>query len=118
MSTETSLAGITDLMKPWTVAVRQAGPNGWDIDTRVEDILPAVSALSGARWGFLSAITGLVPCTCVEKSVLPMPATSLTLMVLRELAAMVNEPCGSGPSGVMYVMLTSHGAAFGFCTST
>jgi len=59
MNTQTSLAGITDLMKPWTVAAREAGANGWDIETRVEDVLPAVSALSGARWGYLSAITGL-----------------------------------------------------------
>jgi ech hydrogenase subunit E len=59
MSMDAAPAGIAELMRPWSSAMRQSGNTGWEIDTTAADILPAVTALNAARWGYLSAITGL-----------------------------------------------------------
>jgi ech hydrogenase subunit E len=59
MSMDAAPAGIAELMKPWSSAMRQSAGTGWEIDTTPAEILPAVTALSAARWGYLSAITGL-----------------------------------------------------------
>jgi hypothetical protein len=48
-----------------------------------------------------SAMRGFVPCTWVEKSVFPIPATSFTLMVLRELAAREKGAWAFAPEDVM-----------------
>jgi ech hydrogenase subunit E len=59
MSMDAAVAGIAELMKPWSSVVRPTRHAGWELETAAQDILPAVTALTAARWGYLSAITGL-----------------------------------------------------------
>ncbi len=59
MSTETTLAQLAEIVKPWTSVSHPVGTTGLDLDISADDIVAAVTALRRARWGFLSAITGL-----------------------------------------------------------
>ncbi len=59
MSTEMTLGGMTELLKPWTVASRPVSDTRLEVVTTAADIVPAVGALKSVQWGFLSAITGL-----------------------------------------------------------
>ncbi len=59
MSTAMSLETVTGLVKPWAVSTAASGPERIDVEVRAEDIIPAVTAITRARWGYLSAITGL-----------------------------------------------------------
>jgi ech hydrogenase subunit E len=59
MSADLSLSAAADLVKPWVTATHASGADRIDVETTVENLLPAVTALGGAQWGYLSAITGL-----------------------------------------------------------
>ncbi len=59
MSVDTTLGSMTELLKPWTVLSRPVSDTRLEVETTAENIVPAVGALKGAQWGFLSAITGL-----------------------------------------------------------
>jgi ech hydrogenase subunit E len=59
MNVDTTLGGMTELLKPWTLMSRAVSDNRLEVETTPSGIVPAVGALKGAQWGFLSAITGL-----------------------------------------------------------
>ena len=56
---ETALQTACDLLQPWTVISTKPDPLRVDIILSRTNLLAAVGALVNARWGFLSAITGL-----------------------------------------------------------
>jgi NADH-quinone oxidoreductase subunit D len=59
MNVDTTLGGMTELLKPWTLMSRAVSDTRLEVETTPSGIVPAVGALKGAQWGFLSAITGL-----------------------------------------------------------
>ncbi len=59
MDTETAFKQVTDLLQPWTRWSKQIHPNLLTVSISRNDLLTAVEALIKARWGYLSAITGL-----------------------------------------------------------
>jgi ech hydrogenase subunit E len=59
MSIDTTLGGMTELLKPWTILSRPVSDTRLEVETTAHNIVPAVGALKSAQWGFLSAITGL-----------------------------------------------------------
>jgi NADH:ubiquinone oxidoreductase subunit C len=56
---ETSLQTATDLLTPWCEKLTKPEANRADVVVSRTNLLPAVQALRDAKWGFLSAITGL-----------------------------------------------------------
>ncbi len=58
---ETTLEAGSRLVKPWAREVREPEPHRLDVDVEVRDVVPAISALLAARWGYLSALTGTDP---------------------------------------------------------
>jgi Ni,Fe-hydrogenase III component G len=64
MNTEDALQKAQEMLTPWATATAMPalaglGPNRLDITLTGERLVQAVAALSQARWGYLSAITGL-----------------------------------------------------------
>lgn len=59
MELEATLQKGLDLVQPWTQSVTSPEPNWRDVAVEVGGLLPAFGALLGAKWGFLTAITGL-----------------------------------------------------------
>lgn len=59
MATESALQTAAKILEPW--AKESASPEDTRLDVVIEpaDLLAAVSALRGARWGYLSTITGV-----------------------------------------------------------
>ncbi len=55
----TALQTATDLLAAWAKSVTEPEPHRMDVMLSVADLLPAVRALHDARWGYLSAITGV-----------------------------------------------------------
>jgi NADH:ubiquinone oxidoreductase subunit C len=75
MDTQLVLQTGLDLIQPWVVETRTPEPNRLDAILLSANLYAAVSTLIKARWGYLSAITGLdtlnpvvVPPTAVEGS--------------------------------------------------
>jgi ech hydrogenase subunit E len=58
MSAESGFAGIPESVGPWISGSPVAAGNRLDMETSAESLLPAVTALTGLKWGYLSAITG------------------------------------------------------------
>ena len=58
MSGDLTFAGISEIMKPWALASSTPAPNRLDVQTSAEGLIPAVTELTRAQWGYLSAITG------------------------------------------------------------
>ncbi len=58
-TTEERLQQAADLLQPWTKST--ATPEAVRLDVVIDpaDLIPAITALHEARWGYLSAITGL-----------------------------------------------------------
>ncbi len=59
MSTETTLQTALNLLSPLAMGSNAPQPNRLDFNLSSSNLLPAVSALVSANWGYLSAITGL-----------------------------------------------------------
>jgi len=59
MDTESSLSLAKELLLPYTLVATHPSPDRLDVVLRVGNLLAAVQALQAARWGYLSAITGL-----------------------------------------------------------
>lgn len=59
MDTETALSSAAEILKPWAVETRTPESNRLDVYLAVKDLTAAASALLDARWGYLSAITGM-----------------------------------------------------------
>ncbi len=59
MDTGTALSTATTLLTPWTKSTATPEPNRLDVTLTVSNLIPAVTALLEARWGYLAAITGL-----------------------------------------------------------
>jgi ech hydrogenase subunit E len=57
MSAGEAFEGIRERVGPWISGSTAAG-NRLDMETSAEGLLPAVAALNGLRWGYLSGITG------------------------------------------------------------
>lgn len=59
MATETALQTAAKILEPW--AKESASPEETRLDVVIDpaDLLAAVSALRGTRWGYLSTITGV-----------------------------------------------------------
>lgn len=47
------------LLAPWTKSAARPDDTRLDIFVDVKDVLPSVTALTQARWGYLAAVTGL-----------------------------------------------------------
>ena len=58
-SNEERLEAATSLLAPWTDAVEQPEENRLDVVVDATALISATRALTGARWGYLAAITGL-----------------------------------------------------------
>jgi NADH-quinone oxidoreductase subunit D len=54
-----SLESVTGLVEPWAVSTTSSTPERFEVEVQVKDIIPAVTAIARARWGYLSAITGV-----------------------------------------------------------
>lgn len=59
METGTALQKAEELVKPWTKESVKPFENRLDVTILPQDFVPAVKALQDARWGYLSAITGV-----------------------------------------------------------
>jgi ech hydrogenase subunit E len=59
MNTETLLRRAETLLAPWAQTSQTPEPDRLDVCIAQASLLPAVEALQQARWGYLSAITGL-----------------------------------------------------------
>ena len=59
MTTEALLDTAQQLLTAWAQAATKPAPNRLDVPLTASDLLAAVQALRQARWGFLTAITGL-----------------------------------------------------------
>ena len=59
MDLETALSRARELLEPLGAAVTRPGPGRIDAVLSREKLIHAVGALKDARWGYLSAITGL-----------------------------------------------------------
>jgi NADH:ubiquinone oxidoreductase subunit C len=59
MDTVTAIQKVEELLKPWTEGVQKPFDNRVDIDIQAKNFLPIVKTLLDARWGYLSAITGV-----------------------------------------------------------
>ncbi len=59
MTTEALLDTAQQLLAAWAQAATKPAPNRLDVPLTASDLLAAVQALRQARWGFLTAITGL-----------------------------------------------------------
>ncbi len=59
MDSQQHLVTAEAILKPFTVGAASHAPNRLDAVIRREDLTGAVKALTDARWGYLSAITGL-----------------------------------------------------------
>lgn len=59
MDTETALQTAESLLTPWAKQMARPEPHRLDVEITVTDLLRAVRTLTDARWGYLSAITGL-----------------------------------------------------------
>ncbi len=61
MNTEIALQQARELLVAWAKETKTPEPNRLDVSIAISDLLFAVHALTGAHWGYLSAITGLDP---------------------------------------------------------
>lgn len=61
MNTHNHLERAEQLLAAWSRGTNRPRDNRLDIEIEPADLLPAVSALVDARWGYLAAITGLDP---------------------------------------------------------
>jgi ech hydrogenase subunit E len=59
MNTENALKQAEELLSSWSQGSAHPESNRLDVDINVQDVRAAVTALQEARWGFLSAITGI-----------------------------------------------------------
>jgi NADH:ubiquinone oxidoreductase subunit C len=59
MDTAANLKLAEDLLKPWTIEMKQPEDIRLDVVIRPQDLKAATRALIDAHWGYLSAITGL-----------------------------------------------------------
>jgi Ni,Fe-hydrogenase III component G len=59
MDDETTLQTARQLLAQWTQATTTPEPHRLDVIVSTADLVAAVTALRQARWGYLSAITGL-----------------------------------------------------------
>ena len=59
MNIEQNLQNAEQLLTVWNKETTHPEPNRLDVLIAAEDLRPAVTALHDARWGYLSAITGL-----------------------------------------------------------
>jgi Ni,Fe-hydrogenase III component G len=59
MDIDSRLQEAGALVAPWTKESNTPEPNRLDVTLESADLISAIGALNEARWGFLSAITGL-----------------------------------------------------------
>jgi Ni,Fe-hydrogenase III component G len=59
MNTDTALKTAGDLLAAWTIETVTPEANRLDVVVDATNLLAAVKALDGARWGYLAGITGL-----------------------------------------------------------
>jgi NADH:ubiquinone oxidoreductase subunit C len=59
MNTDTVLQTAQVLVQAWAKATNTPEPNRLDVTIDAADLLSAVQSLCDARWGYLTAITGL-----------------------------------------------------------
>jgi Ni,Fe-hydrogenase III component G len=59
MDRESVLQTANLLLEPWAEETQTPEPNRLDVAIEPCDLVAAVAALSNARWGYLTAITGL-----------------------------------------------------------
>jgi len=59
MDTETTLQKAIEILKPWTRWSKAARADLLTVSVSRGDLLASISALQKAKWGYLSAITGL-----------------------------------------------------------
>jgi len=59
MDTQTTLQQAADILKPWTRWTKNPQPHMLTVSISRHHLLEAIAALIAAKWGYLSAITGL-----------------------------------------------------------
>jgi ech hydrogenase subunit E len=59
MSSPTTVQNVTDLLKDRVRSVTPKPDGSFDVEIDIQHIIPAVTAIAAAKWGYLSAITGL-----------------------------------------------------------
>jgi Ni,Fe-hydrogenase III component G len=59
MDTNKSLQAARDMLAPWAKEMTTPEPNRLDVVIEAENLVPLITELAVARWGYLSAITGL-----------------------------------------------------------
>ena len=74
MNTEKALQTAGELLHTWTQSASNPEPDRLDLIISRTDLLTAVKTLKDARWGFLSAITGLDHLK-LEESLIQKPET-------------------------------------------
>lgn len=61
MNTQHYLERAEALLAPWSATAGRPAPNRLDVSLSATELLPAVTALIDAGWGYLVAITGFDP---------------------------------------------------------
>lgn len=106
MNTEAALDTAATILAPWGPAATRPEPTRLDIAIAREHLLEAVGALQGARWGYLSAMTGLDLPAPGEFEVLYHFCAGAAIVTLRVRApktdATVPSICGVIPSASFF----------------
>jgi Ni,Fe-hydrogenase III component G len=106
MSTEAALDTAATILAPWGSAATRPEPTRLDVTIAREHLLDAVAALQRARWGYLSAMTGLDRPATGEFEVLYHFCAGAAIVTLRVHApkadATVPSICGLIPSASFF----------------
>ncbi len=106
MSTEAALDTAVTILAPWGPTATRPEPTRLDVTIAREHLLDAVAALQGARWGYLSAMTGLDLPATGEFEVLYHFCAGAAIVTLRVRApkadATVPSICGLIPSASFF----------------
>lgn len=106
MSTEAALDTAATILAPWGPAATRPESTRLDVMIAREHLLEAIGALKGARWGYLSAMTGLDLTATGEFEVLYHFCAGAAVVTLRVRApksdATVPSICGLIPSASFF----------------
>ena len=103
---ETALQAASELLAPWATEPAHPEPNRLDATMAAADLVAAVAALDDARWGNLTAITGLDLEAAAVIEVLYHFCAGAAVVTLRvqtpRADARVPSVCGVIPSATLF----------------
>ncbi len=106
MTTDVSLETARAILGPWAVATTQPEPYRLDVTLVRDHLIEAVTTFHGARWGYLSAITGLDLAASGEIEALYHFCAGAAIVTLRvrlpKADATVPSICGINPSASFF----------------